>query len=179
MTGQTGSTEPGTPREAGVLTLQDIDPVPLQGLLARFGLELAVLAAGSMIPGSYWGGEEAGLIGNRLLARPDTPVHSILHEACHYVCMDPVRRRDLDTNAGGGYAEENAVCYLQILLAEDIPEMGGERMLADMDSWGYSFRLGSATHWFQSDAEDARSWLIEYGILDQECRLSGTVRTRA
>ena len=49
-------------------------------------------------------------------------------------------RRD----AGGDDAEENAVCYLQILWADALPGFGRERMFLDMDAWGYTFRLGSA-----------------------------------
>jgi hypothetical protein len=39
-------------------------------------------------------------------------------------------------------------------------------MFADMDAWGYSFRLGSARAWFERDAEDARDWLIARGLID-------------
>jgi hypothetical protein len=31
--------------------------------------------------------------------------------------------------------------------------------MADMDAWGYSFRLGSTRAWFENDAEDARAFL--------------------
>lgn len=128
------------------------------------------------IPGSFWQPPEAGLIDDTLYVRNDTPVHSALHEACHYICMDQERRKGLDTDAGGDYEEEDAVCYLQILLAEHIPEMGPQRMCVDMDSWGYSFRLGSAQAWFDSDAEDARGWLIKYDIIDDKGR--PTFKTR-
>jgi hypothetical protein len=159
--------------------LREIGADSVRGLLERFGLKLSVLPPGASIPGSYWGGEEAGLLGDRLLARLDTPVHSILHEASHFVCMDPIRRGSLDTDAGGDYDEENAVCYLQILLAGHLPGMGRQRMMRDMDAWGYSFRLGSASSWFHRDAEDARSWLIEHGIIDSDRGLRWSVRTRA
>jgi len=43
-------------------------------------------------------------------------------------------------------------------------------MCRDMDDWGYSFRLGSAAAWFQSDADDARRWLLDRGILDADGR---------
>ena len=119
----------------------------------------------SAIPGSYWGEPEAGLIGNTLYAREDTPVHSVLHESCHYLCMDPGRRRTLHTDAGGDTLEECAVCYLSITLSDRIPGFSRERMLADMDEWGYSFRLGSARAWLESDAEEARSWLSRAGLL--------------
>ena len=71
----------------------------------------------------------------------------------------PARRAQLERDAGGDYAEENAVCYLQILLAGSFRAVGRERMCADMDAWGYTFRLGSAKAWFEQDAEDARQWL--------------------
>lgn len=119
------------------------------------------------IPGSFWGDSEAGLIENRLLVRRDTPVHSALHEACHYICMDNERRSGLHTDAGGGYDEENGVCYLQILLADHIPGMGRSRMFQDMDVWGYSFRLGSSRAWFEKDAEDAVEWLMGYGLISE------------
>ncbi len=66
--------------------------------------------------------------------RADTPVHSILHEACHYLCMDRERRDELDTNAGGDDDEENAVCYLQLLLARNMSSISEERLFSDMDA---------------------------------------------
>jgi hypothetical protein len=148
-----------------VLRLGDSDVSTLSALLARYGLTLRQVAMDQPIPGSFWGGEEAGLHGDTLLARADTPLHSVLHEACHYVCMDEARRAGLDTDAGGDYDEENAVCYLQILLADDVPGCGRHRMMMDMDAWGYSFRLGSARAWFEGDADDARRWLQQAGVL--------------
>ena len=106
------------------------------------------------------------MIANRLLVRADTPIHSILHEACHYICMTPHRRDGLHTDAGGDYDEENGVCYLQILLAGYVPAVGRDRMMQDMDGWGYSFRLGSARAWFERDAGDTIQWLLERGLID-------------
>ena len=148
-----------------VTRFADSDPAPLMRLLARFGMNIQQEHEDLPIPGSFWGDEEAGLIGNTLLLRPDTPLHSILHEACHYTCMDEERRNGLDTDAGGDYDEENAVCYLQILLADEIPGFGRKQMMADMDAWGYTFRLGSARAWFERDAEDARDWLLGHGLI--------------
>ena len=37
-----------------------------------------------------------------------------------------------------------------------------------MDSWGYSFRLGSTLAWFQDDAEDARQWLLKEKLINQD-----------
>lgn len=149
-----------------MLRYSDIETAPLVQLLARYAMEVVAVAPGKSIPGSFWGDAEAGLVGNRLYLRGDTPVHSLLHEACHYICMPAPRRAALDTNAGGDYDEENAVCYLQILLADQLPAMGRARMYADMDAWGYSFRLGSAQAWFEQDAEDARQWLLDAGLID-------------
>jgi len=139
-------------------------------LLDQFQLDVCVTENNRDIPGSYWGGEEAGLIGNRLYLRADTPLHSILHELCHYICMDDKRRKNLHTNAGGDNAEENAVCYLQILLADELSSIDRNRLFADMDAWGYSFRLGSAKAWFEQDADDALEWLLQYKLIDEQHR---------
>lgn len=144
-------------------------------LLNRYGLTL-VTTQDPDIPGSFWGDEEAGLVADRLYVRNDTPIHSILHEACHYICMDKERRVGLDTNAGGDYDEENAVCYLQVLLADHLPGLGRERIWSDMDAWGYSFRLGSARAWFEEDAEDARQWLLDAGLIDENNQPAWTLR---
>jgi hypothetical protein len=147
-----------------VLRLSDGHATNLRALLASFGLELVEVGSGEPIPGSYWGESEAGLVGERVYVRPDTPVHSALHEACHAICMDDARRVALQTDAGGDYDEENAVCYLQIVLAGRLPGVGRERLMADMDAWGYTFRLGSARAWFERDAADARDWLARRGL---------------
>ncbi len=148
------------------LRLSDIQVDTLTQLLDRYQMTLEIVPDAN-IPGSYWGDTEAGLIANKLYARLDTPIHSILHEVCHYICMDQQRRDKLDTNAEGDYDEENGVCYLQILLADELPDMGRDRMMQDMDAWGYTFRLGSSKVWFERDAEDALAWLQRYQLLDQ------------
>ena len=145
-------------------------------LLNRYGLELVLTAPQEVIPGSYWGESEAGLQGNRLYARLDTPVHSILHEASHYICMTPERRAGLDRDAGGDDLEEAAVCYLQVVLAGELAGVGRERLCADMDAWGYSFRLGTTHAWFTCDAADARAWLIRHGVVDPAGRTTGALR---
>ena len=149
-----------------VLKVTDVGVDVVTGLLNRYGLECVALGADGTIPGSYWGDSEAGLIGARIYWRPDTPLHSLLHEASHFICMNAERREQLHQDAGGDYDEENGVCYLQILLAGELPGVGRERMCRDMDAWGYTFRLGSAHAWFEQDAGDARAWLIERGVID-------------
>ena len=161
-----------------VLTCGEFDLPHLCTLLARFGLRVTQVAAAQNIPGSFWGDSEAGLVGDELLVRADTPVHSALHEACHYICMDPARRNALHTNAGGDTNEENGVCYLQILLADHLPALGRERLWADMDAWGYSFRLGSAQAWFEDDADDARDWLMAHDLLTATGELIWHTRQR-
>lgn len=148
-----------------MLRVRDIGAEALCELLACFALRLQIGAPGADIPGSYWGESEAGLIGCDLYVRADTPVHSVLHEACHFVCMTPARRSGLNTDAGGDYAEENAVCYLQIVLADYLDGTSRAALCADMDRWGYSFRLGSAAAWFDNDAEDALAWLHVNNLL--------------
>ncbi|HTY49438.1 MAG TPA: hypothetical protein VMB48_07085 [Steroidobacteraceae bacterium] len=162
--------------DAQVLRLSGADRLALGLLLRRFGVELVLVAPHEEIPGSYWGESEAGLKGDWLYARLDTPLHSVLHEGSHYVCMSPERRAGLDRDAGGDDAEESAVCYLQILLADELPGVGRVRLMADMDAWGYSFRLGSTRAWFEDDASDAREWLRAHGVTDAAGRLTGRLR---
>jgi hypothetical protein len=159
-----------------VLKLNSIDRLELLVLLDRYGLDLVLVAPADVIPGSHWGEREAGLIGSKLYARLDTPLHSVLHESAHFICMTPERRADLHTDAGGDDAEESAVCYMQILMAQAIPNVGMQRMFADMDEWGYSFRLGSAATWFAEDADDARQWLLRSGLIDEDGRITYALR---
>lgn len=163
--------------EPSVRSLRDICAADMQALLARYDMVLTVVPEGHEIPGSYWGESEAGLIGNGLYCRLDTPVHSILHEACHFICMDSTRRAVLERDAGGDFAEEDAVCYLQILLADHVPGMGVQQMCHDMDAWGYTFRLGSAGAWFAHDAADAAAWLQRTGLMDQLHQPTWILRT--
>src|ERR1700735_2875717 len=158
-----------------MLCLANADRMAVALLLNRYGLDLVLTAPPEALPGSHLGESDAGVQGNRLYARLDTPVHSILHEASHYICMTPERRAGLDRDAGGDDAEESAVCYLQILLADALAEVGRERMMQDMDEWGYSFRLGSTRAWFEGDAEDARAWLRTHGVIRDDGSLTGAL----
>jgi hypothetical protein len=160
----------------GVVRVADFCAGTLAEFLQRYALNFIELPVSATIPGSYWGEAEAGLLADRLYARSDTPVHSVLHEAAHFVCMDAARRAQLQRDAGGDDAEENAVCYLQIVWAAELPGFSQERMLDDMDAWGYSFRLGSARRWFEEDAEDAREWLERFGVIDRAGRTTGRRR---
>jgi hypothetical protein len=146
--------------------VSDIKHQDIADFVSLLGLKYRAVDSQSEIPGSFWGESEAGLIRNELYLRGDTPIHSLLHEACHYLCMPEERRANLHTDAGGHYDEENAVCYLQILLASLVKGYSSEECMRDMDTWGYTFRLGSAKQWFTTDANDARLWLINRGLLD-------------
>lgn len=151
--------------EDEVLMLSELPAGALRALLEPRGMRVLVVAPDEPIPGSYWGEREAGLIGDALYVRADTPVHSALHEACHFLCMDEHRRARLHTDAGGDDVEESAVCYLQAMLADQLAGYSRERLFADMDAWGYHFRLGSTRAWFEQDSEDARAWLVAHGLV--------------
>jgi hypothetical protein len=157
---------PTTPPSAAapaVLRLADIDTAAATALLARHDLRLERVPAGP-IPGSYWGEDEAGIIGSTVFARDDTPVHSLLHEAGHLIVQPADRRATVHTDATDSIEEEDATCYLQILLADQLPGVGRDRLMADMDAWGYSFRLGSTRAWFEQDAADALAFLEARGL---------------
>ena len=150
-----------------VLTVADVRFQAITRLLSRYGLSLNLLESGAEITGSYWGEPEAGIVERRVYVRMDTPVHSLLHETSHVVCMTGDRRARLHRDAGGDDIEESAVCYLQILLADHLPGVGRNRLMQDMDAWGYSFRLGNTRRWFEEDADDARDWLREQGLVSR------------
>jgi len=150
-----------------ILTVDDLPVDAIEDVLQRYHLQLMIVADDAPVPASYWGAPEAGIRGNTIYARGDTPVHSILHECCHVICMTQPRRAALDRDAGGDDLEESAVCYLQVLLADHIDGVGRQRLMQDMDGWGYSFRLGSTAAWFEQDAEDARQFLVEHGIIGE------------
>lgn len=155
-----------------VLRLGDIAPAPVAALLARYGLRLERVADGAPIPGSYWGEPEAGIVGATVYARGDTPVHSLLHEAAHLIVLPPERRARVHTDATDSVEEEDAVCVLQVLLGDALPGVGAERVLADMDAWGYTFRLGSARAYVREDAAEAWTWLRNAGLVDAQGRLA-------
>lgn len=159
-----------------ILTCGALGAAPLENLFARFGVSLETVADGAPIPGSWFGEPEAGIIRKQVIVRGDTPVHSAIHEGCHLICMDEGRRTELHTDAGGDYDEENGVNYLQVILSDYIPGVGRQRMMANMDAWGYTFRLGSTRAWFESDAEDARQWLLERGLIDAQDRPTWRLR---
>jgi len=148
-----------------VLCLGDIDFSCASALLARYGLHLHLVGPGESIPGSYWGEPEAGIIAHHVYAREDTPIHSLLHEACHLIVLPPEQRALVHTNATDSVIEEDATCYLQIVLAAHLPGVGSDRLMQDMDTWGYTYRLGSTRAWFEHDAEDAQQWLMQRGLL--------------
>jgi len=132
--------------------------------------------ADESIRGSFWGDSEAGIVGRSVYVRHDTPLHSLLHETCHLLCMTEARRRHLDRDAGSDELEETAVCYLQVVLADELEGVCRERLMQDMDAWGYSFRLGETLKWYEQDADDARNWLIEKGLIDSKGKPTYTLR---
>src|SRR3569833_1645758 len=88
-----------------VLRLSGIDRVALAIVHSRYGLTLSLIAPEEVIPGSYWGESKAGLKGDRLYARLDTPLHSLFLEASHYICMSLELRSGRGRGAGGGGPE--------------------------------------------------------------------------
>jgi len=157
-----------------MLTLADIGFETPRALLARYRLELIQVEDSQAIPGSFWGECEAGVIGHKVYARFDTPLHSLLHEASHLIVIPEEKRTSIHTDASDSVAEEDAVCVLQALLGDELPGVGRERIWADMDTWGYTFRLGSAKAYFENDAGDAFAFLVICGLINTEQALLQT-----
>lgn len=154
----------GDPADS-VIRLSEIGFDAPAALLSRYALQLQRVAPGEPIPGSFWGDEEAGIIGDTVFARDDTPVHSLLHEAGHLIVLPPGKRMAVHTDATDSIEEEDATCYLQIVLADQLPGVGRDRLMADMDAWGYSFRLGSTRQWFEQDASEALAFLQQRQLI--------------
>ena len=151
--------------DSAVLSVADRDISDIRGLLQRYGIEINLLRDDAEITASFWGAPEAGIVGKRVYVRGDTPMHSLLHECAHIICMTTQRREALNRDAGGDDIEEAGVCYLQIVLSDYLANVGRDRLMRDMDAWGYSFRLGATDRWFDSDADDVRNWLEFHGLL--------------
>ena len=154
----------GDPADS-VLRVRDIGFEAPAALLSHYALQLQRVAPGQPIPGSFWGEEEAGIIGNTVYARDDTPVHSLLHEAGHLIVLPLDKRMDVHTDATDSIEEEDATCYLQIVLADRLSGVGRDRLMTDMDAWGYSFRLGSTRKWFEQDASEALAFLQQRQLI--------------
>ncbi len=158
---------------AEVLRAGDFPRATLEHCLSKLSVIPVWVPDGAAIPGSYWGAPEAGIHNQRLMVRRDTPLHSLLHEASHLACATHLGRRLSAADSGSDDAEECAVCYLQILLADGLPPPASrERLFADMDAWGYSFRQGSAEQWFRGDGADAHQWLVEHNLITTTGELS-------
>ena len=155
---------------------KDLNSKAVANVLENYGIQLICLEFDSNIPHSFWGAPEAGRMGNHLYIRDDTPVHSILHESGHYICMPEKQRSDAQVDAKGSTMEEIATCYIQILLADHIYGYNRYRLMHDMDTWGYSFRLGSANSWFNEDAKEVKNWLINHGIINHHSQITWQLR---
>ena len=154
-----------------MLTIADIGFETPRALLARFGLVLIQVEDSLAIPGSFWGECEAGVIGHCVYARFDTPVHSLLHEASHLMVIPEEKRSNIHTDASDSVAEEDAVCILQALLGDELTGVGRERVWTDMDTWGYTFRLGSAKAYFENDANEAFAFLLARRLINTSHQL--------
>ncbi|MEL6447517.1 MAG: hypothetical protein AAFQ62_06165 [Pseudomonadota bacterium] len=136
----------------------------LEAWLATHGIKLVPHGCAEDLPGSYWGAPEAGIESDQLHVRDDTPLHSLLHEACHLVCARAAGRPDFARDAGSDEREEDAVCLLQLMVADRLPHVGWRRLAVDMDAWGYRFMVGSTAAWFGRDSVAARDWLVSKGL---------------
>ena len=85
--------------------LENITNGSIREVLNQFGLVLNCVASSTEIPYSFWGTPKAGRKYNPLFIHFDTHLHSILHEASHYVSMPQIRRSHDSHDASGGILE--------------------------------------------------------------------------
>ena len=159
-------------------SLKNIQVPALRSLFDRYQLNLEKVDINEEIPYSFWGAPEAGRFQATLYAREDTPIHSLLHEACHFICMPPDQRNQHTHDAGGSALIENACCFLQLVLSDHIPNFNKAIHMHDMNTWGYHFRLGSAARWFYADSDDASHWLIQHKIINDQHQPTWQLRTQ-
>ncbi len=69
------------------------------------------------------------------------------------------------TASSAGLVPWIVIGVVLLLLAVHLPGVGRERLMQDMDTWGYSFRTGATRNWFLGDADDAKAWLVGAGVL--------------
>ncbi|MDW3095430.1 MAG: hypothetical protein R8G33_07155 [Gammaproteobacteria bacterium] len=160
-------------------SLKNIQASTLRPLFDRYRLTLEEVGRDEDIPYSFWGTPEAGRLQSTLYARQDTPIHSLLHEACHFICMLPNQRSNNSYDAGGSAIEENACCFLQIILSDYILGFSKAIHMHDMNTWGYNFRLGSTARWFYVDSSDASEWLMRQNIIDHHKQPTWRLRSQA
>ena len=111
-----------------VLRVRDLPPGAADALLASHGLQLHFVDDAAPIPGSFWGEPEAGVIAHRVHARADTPVHSLLHEACHLIVAPVEKRATIHTDAIDIHVTregEGEVLELSVALPEKAPPAEG------------------------------------------------------
>ena len=107
------------------------------------------------------------MIGATVYARADTPVHSLLHEAGHLIVLPPERRAARAYRRHRfGRRRRRGLRAAGRCSATRCRASAATRVLADMDAWGYTFRLGSARAYVEHDAADAWRWLREHGLVD-------------
>lgn len=159
-------------------SLKNIQPPSLRPLFDHYQLNLKEVDINNDIPYSFWGAPEAGRFQSTLYAREDTPIHSLLHEACHFICMSPQQRHADSHDAGGSALIENACCFLQLVLSDHIPNFNLAIHMHDMNTWGYNFRLGSVARWFYADSDDASQWLIRQKIIDNQFQPTWQLRSQ-
>ena len=132
-----------------VLQVSDVESDIVDQFLGRYGITLEVVPDAAPITASFWGEPEAGIVGRQVFVRGDPPVHSMLHEACHIICMSAERRDSLYRDAGGNDLEESAVCYLQVVLADSMVGVGRARLMClSCEFWGEYNTISIITGWF-------------------------------
>ena len=134
--------------------LRDIGFDDVAALLARYGLAARARRRRRADPRQLLGRTRSRPDRPRVHARDDTPVHSLLHEAAHLIVLPPERARRAYRRHRFGRGRRRRL--RAAVAARRRPARRRPRaLMADMDAWGYTFRLGSARAYFERDAEDA------------------------
>ena len=144
---------------------------------------LAVVSSSRVGPIVVLGGRRVQIVSVEITDRQDRALGT-LHAVMPASSLDAVLTSDRLGPSGQIFIVDGDGRYLTHArgmvpgqaFGRSLPELGQERMMQDMDTWGYSFRLGSTERWFAEDAKDAKEWLQEHNVIDLDEFLTGYCR---
>jgi len=137
--------------------------------LDRYGLSLHLVAPDEVIPARI-GASARRADGIQIFARLDTAGAFGAARGRPFYLHDAGTARRLGYRCRRRSCGRECVCYLQIILAQSLPNVGRERMCRDMDEWAIRSGWEAPRSGSIQDAEDARDWLMRHGVLDSQSR---------
>jgi hypothetical protein len=157
--------------------VRDLPSASLDALrrrLAAFGVrtvELDFMSRSRLDPvGQFAFHLDTAILGSTVFFRPGAEVDELTHEGCHVAVIPREHRSSVagDATRWPGYIDEVAIMWLQVELQRDVPGLGVEVALAEMDRIGYSFLAErgevKAAEWWATCEREVVADLAGYGL---------------